>query len=154
MHKIGCMDGDEYVFAGGNERRQAAERDDLRGELAKAVKAAVSSTKVDTSGDARVLLRQVPVIATRPKPHVVLWSTFLGQGSDCLTFDTGDAPSQQLAASVADRCAQQGLLPQLGDAQLTIVGAGSAADRPDLGPFGKALATELCKRMAQQCDVR
>ncbi len=154
MEKIECMAGREYVFLGGNERRQAAEREDLAGQLEDEIAAAVRATTIEASGDARVLLRQVPTIATRPAPLVILWSTFLGQGSDCLTFETGDSPSAQLAEAVAERCTDQGLLPDLGDARLTVVGAGSSADRPDLGPFGKQLAAALCGRMAGECDVR
>ncbi len=154
MAKIDCMDGAEYFFAGGNERRQEAERDDLGTQLGAAIEKAVTSTTVDAAGDARVLLRQVPVITDGGPAKVVLWSTFLSQGSDCLTFETGDAPSEELAVSVATRCADQNLLPDLGEASLTVVGAGSSADRPDLGPFGKALATQLCSRMADECDIR
>lgn len=154
MEKIGCMSGREYVFLGGNERRQAAEREELAGMLEDEISDAVRATTIEASGDARVLLRQVPTIAKRPSPRVILWSTFLGQGSDCLTFETGDAPSAELADAVAQRCAEQGLLPDLGDARLTVVGAGSSADRPDLGPFGKQLAAALCARMAGECDIR
>ena len=154
MKKIDCMDGAEYVFAGGNERRQEAERDELGTQLGAAIRKAVTATTVDAAGDARVLLRQVPVITDGGPARVILWSTFLSQGSDCLTFETGDAPSEELAVSVATRCAEQNLLPDLGEASLTVVGAGSSADRPDLGPFGKALATQLCARMADECDIR
>lgn len=155
MSNIECMQGDEYYFAGGNERRQEAERTDLKNLLVKELEAAVVATTVDDIGDARVLLRQVPVVAKHPQPLVILWSSFLSQGSDCLTFDQGDAPSGELAALVADRCATENLLPTLpADAQVTIVGAGSSPDRPELGSFGKSLATELCTRMAQNCDIR
>lgn len=154
LKKIDCMNSAEYFFGGGNARRQESERKELKGFLADAMSKAVTSTKVDPAGDSRVLLRQVPVVASRPNPKVILWSTFLEQGSDCLSFDQGDAPSAELANSVTTRCVEQNLLPDLGDAHLTVVGAGSSSDRPDLGPFGKQLATSLCDAMASECDVR
>lgn len=154
IRKIDCMDGHEYFFGGGNERRQESEREDLKKYFSEAMEDAVKNTAVAPTGDARVLLRKVKTVATAPGARVILWSSFLEQGSDCLAFEETDHPAAELAESVAQRCADQGLLPDLTGAQLTIVGAGSSADRPDLGPFGKQLAGALCARMTEDCDVR
>lgn len=154
IRKIDCMDGHEYFFGGGNERRQESEREDLKNYFSQAMEEAVKNTTVAPTGDARVLLRKVKTVATAPGAQVILWSSFLEQGSDCLAFEETDHPAAELAESVAQRCADQGLLPDLSGADLTIVGAGSSADRPDLGPFGKQLAGTLCARMTDSCDVR
>lgn len=154
IRKIDCMDGNEYFFGGGNERRQESEREDLKNYFAKAMEDAVKNTTVASTGDARVLLRKVKTVATAPSAQVILWSSFLEQGSDCLAFEETDHPAAELANSVAQRCADQGLLPDLAGADLTVVGAGSSADRPDLGPFGKQLAGALCARMTVNCDIR
>lgn len=154
IRKIDCMDGHEYFFGGGNERRQESERADLKNYFLQAMEDAVKNTSVAATGDARVLLRKVKTVATGPGAQVILWSSFLEQGSDCLAFEQTDHPAQELANSVAQRCDDQGLLPDLSGANLTIVGAGSSADRPDLGPFGRQLAGALCARMTDDCDVR
>ena len=152
--KIECMDSHEYFFGGGNVRRQESERKDLKNDFSAAMVNAVKQTPVAKTGDARVLLRKVPTIATKPGAKIILWSSFLEQGSDCLAFEQTDAPSTQLANSVADRCANEGLLPKLQGNELTIVGAGSSTDRPELSPFGRDLASALCARMTETCDVR
>ncbi len=155
LKKIACMDSNEYVFVGGNQRRQEADRTDLKTQLAAAIEKSVRTTKVAATGDSRVLLRQVSTIVKPGEASkVILWSTFLAQGSDCLAFDPGESPSDSLASQVADRCAQGNLLPTLTGSSLTVVGAGFSDERPELTPFGKSLALQLCKRMTQECDVR
>ena len=155
LKKIDCMDSNEYVFVGGNERRQDADRTELKKQLAAAIEKTVRATKVAATGDSRVLLRQVPTIVKPTEASkVILWSTFLAQGSDCLAFDPGESPSDALATQVADRCAQGNLLPTLTGSSLTVVGAGFSDDRPELTPFGKSLALQLCRRMTPECDVR
>jgi len=144
LKKIGCMNTNEYVFVGGNERRQDADRTELKTQLATAIDTAVRATKVASTGDSRVLLRQVStIVKPDQQAKVILWSTFLAQGTDCLAFDPGQAPSDALAGQVADRCATQNLLPTLSGASVTIVGAGLSDDRPELTPFGKSLALKL-----------
>lgn len=154
LTKIECMDSAEYFFGGGNKRRQETERADLKDEFSAAMVDAVKKTTVADTGDARVLLRKVKTIATKPGAQVILWSSFLEQGSDCLAFQPDDHPAAELAQSVAQRCAQQNLLPDLRGAKLTVVGAGTSPDRPDLGAFGKLLAGALCAQMTDSCDIR
>lgn len=152
--QIVCMQSQQYFFAGGNERRQTAERGDLVNLISEEMKSAVQATNVAETGDARVLLRQVPTIKQQSSPHVILYSSFLAQGTDCLAFEQGDSPTLELASKVVARCVDEGLLPSLGDASLTIVGAGSSPDRPELSTFGKSLASELCTHIARECDVK
>ncbi len=151
--KIDCMTGDQYYFSGGNQQRQKTERKELKGLLVDAMVEAIRATKVQETGDSRVLMRQVPTIASADS-QVILWSDFLSQGTDCLKEEAGEAPSQELAVGIAQRCVDLDLLPSLPNSSVTVLGAGSSSDRPELASFGRALAAELCNRIAKSCEIR
>lgn len=156
---IVCMDGATYRIPRNEDEGPdvlLARREEFVAAMREPVKRSVMATSVPETGDIRVLLQKISDTVGQDDATVILWGSFLSQGTDCLEQQPGQVPSYQLAVELASRCEDLALLPQLPTADLTVLGAGSTADDEDPArmSFGLSLAAELCNRMARTCDIR
>ena len=151
--RIRCMDEATYSFTG-NSKRQSEHAEVVRTDIEEAVKASVRGTAVGDSGDFRALFRQGSP-DTADADQVLLWSSMVSNGSDCLDLDSEkDTPvSEKFAKAVVKRCADANLLPTATPASVRVLGAGYSPDDPNLVAWGEYFADAVCPQLSSKCEV-
>lgn len=160
---IECMENETYdlkeIASDGTEGLAR-----LTSALVSRIGEAAQHVEMASVGDVRGSLRQVAATLDgasdqpgidRGDPNVVLlWSSFLTQGTDCLELGQIENPSQQLAAKIIQDCRDAGLLPRLRNADMVILGPGYGQADPDVSRFAFSLASQMCSAVARTCVLR
>lgn len=153
---VDCLDGTRVINTDReNIRRARADLQSAQEKVAELVWSAVREAPVQPSGTPTRLLALAADIAG-PDTTVVLWSSLLGvsaEPGDCLDAEGLIAEPAAVAAVVA-RCLESSQLAPIPAGRLVIAGHGAPSLTTEQARFAGLLAHEICRQIADECEVQ